>query len=365
MENPPPAEDPTLLTRPLVSVVTPFYNTAPYLAQCIESVLAQSYSEFEYILMDNCSTDGSTELAETYARRDPRIRLIRCDVFLSQLENYNRALSEISQTSKYCKIVQADDWIFPDCLRLMVRTFEKSSSIGLVSSYCQVEDTLEGTPYSFPSETITGRECAQWYLRTGYNLFGSQTTVMYRSSLVRSQQPFYNTSLPHADLEKCMEILKDWDFGFVRQALSFVRRSNESISSSLVVFSTSALVRYATLQRHAPVFLEAGEAARLKTICRRKYYRALAKAAVRLRGPAFWQYHKRGLNTLNETLDRPYLALQICSVLLWMATHPRETMRLALDSRNGKMNSMRRSEGRQGRNEAAAFYDEGSRAARK
>ena len=58
----------TLASRPLVSVVTPFYNTAPYLAQCIESVLAQTYPHFEYILMDNCSTDGSAEIAETYAR---------------------------------------------------------------------------------------------------------------------------------------------------------------------------------------------------------------------------------------------------------------------------------------------------------
>ncbi len=69
----------TPATRPLVSVVTPFFNTAPYLAEYIESVLAQSYSQFEYILMDNCSTDGSSEIAATYASRDPRIRLIRCN----------------------------------------------------------------------------------------------------------------------------------------------------------------------------------------------------------------------------------------------------------------------------------------------
>ena len=70
MDDPRFIKDTTIVTRPLVSVVTPFYNTASYLAQCIESVLKQSYSEFEYILMDNCSTDGSSEIAETYARRD-------------------------------------------------------------------------------------------------------------------------------------------------------------------------------------------------------------------------------------------------------------------------------------------------------
>ena len=99
----------TLATRPLVTVVTPFYNTAPHLAQCIESVLAQSYREFEYILMDNCSTDGSSEIARSYERLDPRIRLIRCSEFLSQLANYNRALAEISEPLACDQVRRAAD----------------------------------------------------------------------------------------------------------------------------------------------------------------------------------------------------------------------------------------------------------------
>src|ERR1700758_5550627 len=138
-------------SRPFVSVVTPFYNTAPYLAQCIESVLAQTYAEFEYILVDNCSTDGSTEIAESYARRDPRMRVIRCSEFVPQLKNYNRALAEISDASQYCKIVQADDYIFPQCLELMVQAFEQSKSIGLVSSYWLHGDVIAGSGYPFPT----------------------------------------------------------------------------------------------------------------------------------------------------------------------------------------------------------------------
>ena len=100
-------------SQPLVSVVTPFYNTEGYLSECIESVLKQSYDNFEYILSNNCSTDRSSEIAEEYAKQDHRVRLISNGEFLDQVKNYNRALRYISPQSKYCKIVQADDWIIP------------------------------------------------------------------------------------------------------------------------------------------------------------------------------------------------------------------------------------------------------------
>ena len=194
-------------------------------------MLAQSYSQFEYILMDNCSTDGSSEIAAAYASRDPRIRLIRCSQFLPQLANYNRALAEISDASKYCKIVQADDWIFPECLHLMVKAFEQSESIGLVSSYWLSGNDLAGSGFPAHTPMLPGRECARWFLRTGLSIFGTQTQVMYRSSLVRHHEAFYNVSFLFADLQKCMEILEHWDFGFVHQVLSCSRRDNESIFS--------------------------------------------------------------------------------------------------------------------------------------
>jgi glycosyltransferase involved in cell wall biosynthesis len=320
-----------LTTHPLVSVVTPFYNSAPYLAQCIESVLVQTYPHFEYILMDNCSTDGSADIAETYAQRDPRIRVIRCSQFLSQLANYNRAVAQISGVSKYCKIVQADDWIFPECLCSMVRTFEQSDSIGLVSSYwlTDEENAVYGSGYPVQTPILSGRECAQWFLRTGVHIFGSQTTVMYRSSLVRGCESFYDVSLAHhADFEKCMEILGHWDFGFVYQVLSFTRRENESIISKFLSLQGCDLAPYIITQRYAPVFLDAREAASVRRRSKRKYYRALARAALRLRGRAFWRFHRVGLKALSEreTIDWTYLTLQIGVVLLWIMSNPGRSM---------------------------------------
>src|SRR6201987_2034057 len=256
----------TLSTRPLVSVVTPFYNTKLYLTQCIERVIAQSYSNFEYILMDNCSTDGSSEIAATFASRDPRIRLIRCSEFLPQLQNYNRALREISRTSTYCKIVQADDWIFPECLQSMIHTFEQSEAIGLVSAYWL--ERGERQPSDFPHVTtvLPGREFARWYLQFGIGIFdfGTPTQVMYRSSLVRQHQFFYNVEFEFADLQKHVEILDGWDFGFTPAVLSFTRRDNQTPSILMhleAAFDPFALVRYVIARRYAQVFLKDREAA--------------------------------------------------------------------------------------------------------
>jgi glycosyltransferase involved in cell wall biosynthesis len=298
------------------------------LAQCIESVLSQSFDQFEYILLDNCSTDGSSEIADSYARRDSRIRFIRCSQFVSQLKNYNRTLTKISEASKYCKMVSADDYIFPQCLELMVQAFEQSETIGLVSSYSLKGNELLGSGYPYPMPFISGREWGWRYLRSapvGF-VFGSPTTVMYRSAVVRRHQPFFNESALNADSEKCMEILEHWDLGFVHQVLSFLRTDNESISSASQKFQPVALDAYTIIQRFAPVFLESDEAKDLRARSKRAYYRVLAAQAIRLRGSAFWRYHESGLKSLRETLDWPYLALQITMGLLWAASNPGRTM---------------------------------------
>lgn len=316
----------TMVSQPLVSVVTPFHNTAAYLAECIESVLGQTYSNFEYILVDNCSADGSMEIAERYARRDPRIRLIRQPTLLSQVQNYNRALEEISDTSKYCKIVQADDFIFPDCLYLMVQAFEQSESIGLVSAYDLKGRVVRGSGVPYQTAPFSGRDIAILYLREGVFPFGSPTTVMYRSSLIRDQRPFYDESLLHEDTEKSMQILEHLDFAFVHQVLSFLRADNESISSAVRSFEPDRLDRYILVQRYAAKFLPHGEAIALKKKVKREYYRFLSEAALEVREPEFWNYHQVGLKVLNEQINWLFLIPGIGWEILWLAANPGTTL---------------------------------------
>src|SRR5438445_11379449 len=98
---------------PLVSVMTPVYNGASYLKECIDSVLAQSYSNWNYTIVNNCSNDETAQIAEEYTRKDKRIRLHNNTDFLDIIANHNKAFSLISPESKYCKVVSADDWLLP------------------------------------------------------------------------------------------------------------------------------------------------------------------------------------------------------------------------------------------------------------
>ena len=213
--------------QPLVSVVTPVYNTAEYLAECMESVLRQTYSHWEYIVVDNCSTDGSLEIARAYEARDSRIRVVAADDFVGGAENANRALREISPDAGYCKVLHADDWLFPECLERMVELAESHPKVGVVSAYRleEAKVTLDGIPYAM--SVFPGREIARSTLLGGPYpyLFGSPTSVLIRSDLVRRHDPFYNVeTLFQHDQEACYEILQESDFGFVHQVLTFTRR---------------------------------------------------------------------------------------------------------------------------------------------
>jgi glycosyltransferase involved in cell wall biosynthesis len=299
-------DEDNLESAPLVSFVTPFYNTAEFLAECIESVLHQTYQNWEYTLVDNCSTDGSSEIAQSYAARFPdKIRLVRTESFLSQVRNYNFAISRISPDSKYCKMVQADDWLFPDCVRRMVEIGEDHPSVGIVSAY-QLEGgrvALDGIPY--PSNELSGREvCRLFFLKHIY-LFGTPTSLLLRSELVRSRNPFYDEHYaPFEDAHVCFKLLETFNFGFVHQVLTFTRVDDQSILSRAREFGLLNLYRFSAVITHAHDFLSEEEYKRCLKGAERRYFLYLSRCALRGRSEEFWELHRKGLASINYPFDR-------------------------------------------------------------
>ena len=170
---------------PLVSVVIPVYNGQDTIADAIRSVLAQTYSNFNLTIANNCSTDGTAAIAEEFARNDPRIRVYHATEFVSVVDSHNRAFTLISDDAAYCKILMADDWLFPNCLAELVAIADMYPTTGMVSSYMLRENRVvfDGLPYTGPF--WKGRDVARRYLLEGIDSFGGPSASLIRASVVR------------------------------------------------------------------------------------------------------------------------------------------------------------------------------------
>lgn len=113
--------------EPMVSVLITVYNREKYVATAIESVLAQTYRNFELIITDDCSRDPSLQIAQRY-QADRRVKVYRNERNLGDYANRNRAASLAK--GKYLKYVDADDLIYPHCLETMVHAMEMFPQAG-------------------------------------------------------------------------------------------------------------------------------------------------------------------------------------------------------------------------------------------
>ena len=290
--------------QPLVSVVTPVLNGDRYLDECIQSVLNQKYRNWEYIILNNCSTDRTPAIAESYAAKDKRIRAFNNDTQLPIMKNWNRALSYISPESKYCKIVHADDLLFPECIDRMVSLAEAYPTVGIVGSYCLWGNRVVsgGLPYS--ENFFSGKDICRLTLLDKFYCFWSPSSLLILSDLIRSRSCFYDERHLHADDEVCYELLKASDFAFVHQVLTFIRRHDESMTSTVAnPLNVIILNNLDLFLRYGPVYLSPEE---YRSHLRYKffdYYRFLAQSLFQLRERRFWEYHKSTLKDMGIPLS--------------------------------------------------------------
>jgi hypothetical protein len=178
----------------------------------------------------------------------------------------------------------------------MVALMETNLSAGIVGAY-GIEGTWvlwEGVPLD--EKLISGREACRRRLLGGDYVFGSATSVLYRSSLVRERDPFFNESNPNAsDSEACMEVLQSCDFGFVHQVLTFSRKREGSLLEESKKLNTLSADLLHELVTYGPIYLSVEELrARLHELVD-DYYSFLAASMLHKRGRPFWEYHKRKL----------------------------------------------------------------------
>jgi len=113
--------------KPLVSVCIPTFNGAKYFRECLDSVLAQKFTGFEVLIVDDKSSDETFSIAQEYATYDHRIRAIQNDYNLGLVSNWNRC-AELAQ-GEWIKFVFQDDLIEPACLETMLAASKSESYI--------------------------------------------------------------------------------------------------------------------------------------------------------------------------------------------------------------------------------------------
>ena len=131
------------MQKTLVSVLMTSYNREKYIAEAIESVMASTYNDFELLIVDDASIDGTVRIAMSYVEKDSRIKLFINDQNIGQFANRNKAASLSS--SKYIKYLDSDDKIEADGLEIMVNSMEKYPEVAL--GICH---TVEKTGAEFP-----------------------------------------------------------------------------------------------------------------------------------------------------------------------------------------------------------------------
>ena len=120
--------------NPFITIFTPNYNGSKFISETLESILGQTYSNFEYIIIDDHSNDDSWKIIQKYAKKDNRIKIYRNEKNLGITKTRNKGFHLSSTRAKYFAIIDSDDVALFDRIKIQIEFLEKNSDYGLVGS---------------------------------------------------------------------------------------------------------------------------------------------------------------------------------------------------------------------------------------
>ncbi len=170
-----------------VSVIVPVYNAERYLERCVDSIFAQSFTDYELILVDDGSTDGSGKMCDDYARSNPQVRVFH---------QANQGVSAARQkgldaaSGEYVIFADPDDWVEPTMLEELTRKADESLADVIICDFF-LDATKTSTDYKSqsPSVLLPGAVMRQMLIGV---LHGSTCNKLYRLETIRK----YNITFP-------------------------------------------------------------------------------------------------------------------------------------------------------------------------
>lgn len=221
------------MTTPLVSICIPTYRGAATIGATIASVLAQEFTDFELIVIDDCSPDDTRAVVEGFD--DARLRYVCNARNLGPAGNWNRGF-ELA-TGSYFKLLPHDDVLAPACLAEQVRVLDADGAKRVALVFCARDvigpdgGVLMGRGYPRAAEGAIGAAAAmRASMRAGTNLIGEPGGVMFRRELAAKVGPF-DAAQPYViDLDYWFRLLVHGDAYYLPARLAAFRVSNQQWS---------------------------------------------------------------------------------------------------------------------------------------
>ena len=213
------------LKHPIVSIGLPVYNGEDFLKYALDSLLSQTFRDFEIIISDNASTDNTPKICQEYVLRDKRIRYIRQNNNMGALWNFNFVLKQSNK--EYFIWVSSDDKLHPEFLEKNIDILEKNKNV-----VCSIGDVIysDDVNYEFKSNNETKKTFRQRYVKSTYGTYESkvrtylkffQASMMYglyrRDKLQKSIT--INKIFLAFDLSIILNVLKYGDFHVIDENL--------------------------------------------------------------------------------------------------------------------------------------------------
>jgi len=275
-----------LSAAPAVSVCIPTYRGAAHIAETIESALAQTFADFELVIVDDASPDETREVVARY--RDPRVRYVR-ERNAGVEENWNRCLR--LARGRYFKLLPHDDLIAPDCLARQVAVLEADRDQRLALVFCarRIIDSRSRAVMTrgYPRRSggvIPARAAVRSCIRSGANLLGEPGGVLFRTALAQRVGAFDASLRIVTDLDYWVRLLLHGDAYYLPEKLASFRVSGGAWSVAIGATQATELLAFIEKVGANPAFgLSAFDIARgrlmarLTTLAKLFFYRLVLR----------------------------------------------------------------------------------------
>ena len=216
-----------------ILVFVPTYNAEKYLRECLDSVLNQTFQDWECVISDNASTDKSVEIAREYENKDSRFRVLTHEKNTGAANNWNRAKE--NNKSFATKILCADDYLMIGALKEQLNILKRNKTAIVFSERYIIFPNGKKLHPKLPiyASNISFNDAFKYYINLGRNIFGEPVTALFRTDLFVKSEGFYPKFEYSLDTSGYMAIARGHDVTFDKSIVGVFRVSKSQWSYEL------------------------------------------------------------------------------------------------------------------------------------